>query len=211
MIKLKMIVLRLLMLNLNLKPFKVTTENAALYVRNCLNVGHKLALSGTVSGLINCPISKNLLQKNYGVTEFLAEKCKIKNKSEVMMIKSKNFAVCPVTTHLDIKDITKNIKSSLIVNKVKTIHNWFFKSFKRKPEIGILGLNPHNAELRPGSKEIKEILPAIKKLKNLGHKVKGPLVADTIFLKGYNNYDVIVGMYHDQVLALSKQFINLMP
>ena len=64
MIKLKMIVLRLLMLNLNLKkPFKVTTENAALYVRNCLNVGHKLALSGTVSGLINCPISKNLLQK----------------------------------------------------------------------------------------------------------------------------------------------------
>ena len=61
------------------KPFKVTTENAALYVRNCLNVGHKLALSGTVSGLINCPISKNLLQKkNYGVTEFLAEKCKLK-------------------------------------------------------------------------------------------------------------------------------------
>ena len=58
MIKLKMIVLRLLMLNLNLKPFKVTTENAALYARNCLNVGHKLALSGTVSGLINCLISK---------------------------------------------------------------------------------------------------------------------------------------------------------
>ena len=40
--------------------------------------------------------------------------------------------------------------------------------------------------------------------------VKGPLAADTIFINDYKNYDVIVGMYHDQVLALLKLCINLM-
>ena len=36
----------------------------------------------------------------------------------------------------------------------------------------------------------------------MGLSVSGPLVADTIFIDDYKKYDVIVGMYHDQVLAL---------
>ena len=39
--------------------------------------------------------------------------------------------------------------------------------------------------------------------KNL--KIKGPFAADTIFTKNnLDKYDVIVGMYHDQVLAPMK-------
>ena len=30
------------------------------------------------------------------------------------------------------------------------------------------------------------------------------MVADTFFVKEYMNYDVVVGMYHDQVLAPFK-------
>ena len=61
-----------------------------------------------IPGFINCPINKDLLPKKLGVTEYLASKCKIKDNSEVMMIKSKNFSVVPITTHIDIKDISKN-------------------------------------------------------------------------------------------------------
>ena len=32
----------------------------------------------------------------------------------------------------------------------------------------------------------------------------GPLVSDTIFINEYKNYDIIVGMYHDQVLSPFK-------
>ena len=42
--------------------------------------------------------------------------------------------------------------------------------FKIKPRIGILGLNPHNAEFELNSEEVKEIIPAIKKLRK--NKVK---------------------------------------
>ena len=41
-------------------------------------------------------------------------------------------------------------------------------------------------------------------------KIDGPLVPDTVFMKEFKNYDVIVGMYHDQVLSPLNQFMDLM-
>ena len=52
--------------------------------------------------------------------------------------------------------------------------------------------------------EEKVIIPAILKLKKLRINVTGPHVADTIFINEYKHFDVIVGMYHDQVLAPFK-------
>ena len=75
---------------------------------------------------------------------------------------------------------------------------------KKKPKIGILGLNPHNAELREKSEEKKIIIPAIKKMRKSGFNVHGPLVADTLFIEDFKKYDVIVGMYHDQVITPFK-------
>ena len=68
----------------------------------------------------------------------------------------------------------------------------------------MLGLNPHNAELEKSSEESKIIVPSIKKLQKKGLKITGPLVSDTVFINEYRKYDVIVGMYHDQVLAPFK-------
>ena len=67
----------------------------------------------------------------------------------------------------------------------------------------MLGLNPHNSELRKIQKK-KIIIPAIKKLKKLGVNVDGPFVSDTIFINDYKNFNVIVGMFHDQVLTPYK-------
>ena len=71
-----------------------------------------------------------------------------------------------------------------------------------------MGLNPHNAEFKKNSEEERIIKPAIKNLRKLKLKVDGPLVADTIFIDAYKNYDVIIGMYHDQVLAPFKSIFK---
>ena len=99
-----------------------------------------------------------------GVTELLASKC-AKNNSEVMLIRNKSFSVTPITTHIDIKSVSSKITINRIINKSITINSWYKKIFKRKPFIGILGLKPHNAELRKDSEEMRVIIPAIKKLK----------------------------------------------
>tara|TARA_B100001559_G_C16130272_1_gene452663 strand:- start:298 stop:621 length:324 start_codon:yes stop_codon:yes gene_type:complete len=51
----------------------------------------------------------------------------------------------------------------------------------------------------------KIIKPVILKMKKNGYKIKGPLPSDTVFLKNNRkNFDVIIGMYHDQVLTPIK-------
>ncbi len=199
--------LKILNVDLNYSnPFNVEKKSASSFINKSLNLGHKLALNKqNVLGLINCPINKNLLPKRFiGATEFFAHKCKIKKNSEVMLIKNNTLSVSPITTHLEIKKIPQNINKLVIINKVKQINSWFKKVYKIKPNIAVLGLNPHNSELKKNSEEKKIIIPAIRSLKKLGLKVSGPLVADTIFINDYKKFDVIVGMYHDQVIAPFK-------
>ena len=50
----------------------------------------------------------------------------------------------------------------------------------------------------------KIIIPAINKLKRKGININGPLVSDTVFIKDYKKYDVIIGMFHDQVITPFK-------
>ena len=107
-------------------PFKVSSKESSKFVINSLNCAHKYSLNKNVVALINCPINKQLLnKKEYGVTEYLAAKCNINDNSEVMLIKNKKLAVCPITTHQDIKNISKKISSDLIIKKIKVINKWY--------------------------------------------------------------------------------------
>ena len=150
----------------------------------------------------------NKIYYKIGITEFLASKNKIKNGSEIMMIHNKKISVVPLTTHIDIKKVSTKIKSPFIQKKIKILNKSYKELFKKKPKIAVLGLNPHNSELKKESEELLHIIPAIKKLKKIGLNISGPLVADTAFVKIYKNYDVIVGMYHDQVLTPFKSLFH---
>ena len=191
-------------------PFNVSSDLSSKYVLLSLNLAHDLAEKKKIKGFINCPINKKLINstKYVGVTELLASKCKIKDHSEVMMIYNKKLSVVPLTTHIKIKNISKEINVSLIVKKINTLNLFYKKIFKKKPRIGILGLNPHNSELSKNSEECLKIIPAITILKKKSYDIDGPLVADTIFMNNYKKYDVIVGMYHDQVLAPFKTLFH---
>ena len=195
-------------INVKLKfsdSFNVEKTEVKRFIKNSLNLSHKYGLKKDVSGIINCSINKRLLDKKYlGVTEYFASKCKIKKNSEAMLIYNENLSVSPVTTHIKLRNVSKKISSKLIFSKIMTINKEFLRIFHKKPKIAILGLNPHNAEYNKDSEEIKIILPALKKLKKSKISIFGPLVTDTVFIKDYLKYDVIVGMYHDQILTPFK-------
>ena len=187
------------------KPFNVSRKESSKYVKKCLLVSHSLCLQKKIKGIINCPINKKNLfkNKNQGVTEFLAKKNKVFN-SEVMVIYNKNLSVVPITTHIKLKNVSKFIKKDFLSKKLITLNKFFIKYLKKTPKIGVLGLNPHNLELKKNSEEIKVIIPTIKLLKK-SMKVSGPYPSDTIFFKdNLKKFDVIVGMYHDQVLSPFK-------
>ena len=84
------------------------------------------------------------------------------------------------------------------------ISSFYKKNLKRKPKIAILGLNPHCESVHHYNEDEKIIKPSVKYLNNK-HNLSGPYSADTIFLKeNRSKFDVIIGMYHDQVLTPLK-------
>ena len=160
--------------------------------------------------LINGPINKKkiLKQKYLGITEYLDFKTKSKGKT-VMLIYNKNLAVSPLTTHLPLKSVYKHVNKKKIINHVQQITKFYKKNFNIVPKIGITGLNPHCESNFQKSEEENIIIPAIKYLLKKRFKVSGPYSADTIFLKdNIKKFDVIVGMYHDQVLTPIKSMFG---
>ena len=97
------------------------------------------------------------------------------------------------------------ITEKLIWEKIIRIDNFCRKYIRLKPKIAITGLNPHCESINKINEDEKIIKPTVKKLSKKGYKVSGPFSADTIFLKkNRKKFDVIVGMYHDQVLTPIK-------
>ena len=125
-----------------------------------------------------------------------------------MLIYNKNLSVCPVTTHLPRSQITKKINKKLIIEKIIIVNNFYKKFLGFKPKIAVTGLNPHCESVLGYNEDEKIILPAVKFLKKKIN-VKGPFPADTIFLKdNRKKFDVIIGMYHDQVLGPIKTLVE---
>ncbi len=199
--------INILNVNFNFKKtFDKISSKSNNYINNCCNLAIKIIKEKGAKALINGPIDKKFfLKKKYpGMTEYFAAKTN-KTNEEVMLIYNKKLAVSPITTHLPLKKIFKKISKEKIIFQVKKINKFYKKHLKMNPYIALTGLNPHCETSDKFSEEEKILTPAVKQLKKNGIKITGPHPADTIFLKkNYKLCDVIIGMYHDQVLTPFK-------
>lgn len=197
------------LININYNKFSFLKKTITTESNNFIDLSFKKALEVInkikCSGLINGPISKKTFLKGKfkGITEFLAKKTN--SDDPVMLIYNRKLSVCPLTTHLPISKVSGKVKKKLIIDKVKKIYFFYKNILKTSPKIAVTGLNPHCESFDKDNKEKKEIIPAIKYLKKIRINVEGPYSPDTIFLKeNTKRFDVIVGMYHDQVLGPMK-------
>mgnify|MGYP001977561964 CR=1 FL=1 len=186
------------------RAFDKISNKSNNYIKKSFDVALKILNEKITNKFINGPISKKFfLKKKYlGVTEYLASKTKTKNFA--MLIYNKKLSVCPVTTHLPIKLVAKKITKKKVKEKIIIINDFYRKFLGFRPRIAVIGLNPHCESVLKFNEDIKIISPAIKSLEKKIN-VKGPFPADTIFLKkNRSKFDIIIGMYHDQVLTPIK-------
>ncbi len=187
------------------KAFGNISKKSNLFVKKCFDIAYNIIDSGYSNKLINGPISKKsfLDKKLPGMTEYFAKKSNVKKVS--MLIYNKKLSVCPVTTHLPLKKVAKNITIKEISKNILLI-NKFYKNYRKiKPRMALLGLNPHCESTDNFNEDIKIIKKTVNHFLKLGYDISGPHSADTIFLRNIRkNYDVIIGMYHDQVLTPIK-------
>jgi len=185
--------------------FEKISKKSKKYIENSFRIAFKILNQGYTNKFINGPISKkNFLNKSsLGMTEYIANKFKVKKFA--MLIYNRDLSVCPVTTHLPLSNVTKKINKKIILEKVMLIDNFYKKIIGRKPRIALTGINPHCETNYNYDHDKKITFPLIKSLQKSGYKISGPFPADTIFIrKNRIKFDVILGMYHDQVLAPMK-------
>ena len=198
--------INLIDINYNQKrPFEKISIKSNNFIKQSFIIAFKIIKKYKLKKLINGPIvKKTFLQKKYlGITEFISKSFNIENNA--MLIYNKNLSVCPLTTHLPLKYVTKQITKKNIYRKIKLINDFYKNKFNKKPKIAILGLNPHCESIHKFNEDEKIVTPTVKLLRKQNFKVSGPHPADTIFIKkNRDKFDVILGMYHDQVLTPIK-------
>ena len=186
------------------KAFEKISKKSNKFIHNSFEIAFEILKQGNIKKFINGPISKkNFLNKKFlGVTEYISKK--FKTKKNCMLIYNKNLSVCPLTTHLPIKQVAQKINKKSINEKVILINNFYKNFLGFTPKIAVLGLNPHCESVHNFNEDEKIIKPAVNNLKKK-FKISGQYPADTIFIKKIKEkFDVIIGMYHDQVLAPIK-------
>ena len=195
-----------------IEAFNLKSNKSDVFIKKCFECAILILKKKKASGLINLPINKSKFTKNKynGITEYVADKTNNKNKENMLLFNEK-FSVLPLTTHIPLKEVYKEISYKNIEKACRNINKFFLKTIKRKKfNIGILGLNPHNGENGYiGTEEKKIIIPAIKKLKKK-YQIIGPLSPDTSFSQREKlKIDILIGHYHDQVLTTFKTKFDL--
>ena len=186
------------------KAFEKISKKSNIFIKNSFDLAFQIIKKNNIHKFINGPISKKQFLKNkfLGITEYISEKFQANNTC--MLIYNETLSVCPITTHLPLKLVSKKINKKIILKNVSLVNDFYEKKFNIKPRIAILGLNPHCESVHKYNEDEKIIKPTIQYLKNR-YNVSGPYPADTIFLKNNRKkFDVIIGMYHDQVLTPLK-------
>ena len=186
------------------KAFEKISTKSNIFIKKSFELAFQIIKKQKIHKFINGPISKKKFLKNkfLGITEYISKM--FFTKKTCMLIYNKNLSVCPVTTHLPLKLIPKKINKKNILEKILLIDSFYKKKFNIKPRIAILGLNPHCESILRYNEDEKIIKPLVKVLRHK-YNITGPYPADTIFLRNNRKrFDVIIGMYHDQVLTPIK-------
>lgn len=166
-------------------------------------------MNGKINVLITAPIDKKNIQSEKfdfkGHTEYLRSKT---NAEDVLMFMiSENMRIGFATGHIPLNKVSETLTVELMVRKIKLMNHSLMSDFGiRKPQIAVLGLNPHagdNSLL--GTEEAEIIIPAMKQAEREGIMSFGPFPADGFFGAGsFTKFDGILAMYHDQGLGPFK-------
>lgn len=167
-----------------------------------LVAGIELAQAGTAEGIVTLPLHKEGLHAaglDYpGHTEILAEKTGTKEFG--MMLYRRGLGVLHVTLHVSVARALAAITTEAVAEKIRLIDLMMRTLGHESPRIAVCALNPHAGDGGLfGDEESRVIAPAIEQSRAEGIDVRGPLPADTLFVRAAGGeFDGVVAMLHDQ-------------
>ncbi len=187
-----------------------STEIAGLASVESLKRAVKDLKDGYIDVLVTGPINKNNVQSDKftfpGHTDYFESEFP-SDSGALMLMVHEQFKVGLVTAHVPLSRVAELISFESVISKLRSMHESLEVDFGlSKPNIAVLGLNPHAGDDGLLGLEEKEIIePAIQEARKEGIMAMGTFPADGFF-GSYNHlkFDAVLAMYHDQGLSPFK-------
>lgn len=162
-----------------------------------------LALRHEIDAIVTAPISKEAV--SMAKCDFIAHTEMLANFTNTadyaMMLVADALRVVHVTTHVSLEKALGLVKKERILKVIELTNATLKHHFGiQSPRIAVAAVNPHAGEGGLfGAEEKNEIAPAIEDAKRQGIDARGPIPADTVFVRARGGeFDAVVAMYHDQ-------------
>lgn len=191
----------------------VPDGSSAAAVQASLDAAVDLVRAGAAAAMVTNPLAKSVMYAAGftfpGHTEYLAARAAEAGGAPraVMMIWSPLLAVVPATIHVPLAAVPGLVTQDLLLDTARIVAADLRRRFGlAAPRLAFAGLNPHAGEGGSLGREDEDVVrPAVARLRAEGIDARGPLPADTLFHpEARAGYDVVIGMYHDQVLIPAK-------
>ncbi len=194
--------------NVFVEPGKATPESAKAAITSLATAVRDIK-AGDIDVLVTAPINKRAMASEgfgfTGHTEYLEKEFGV--DEAVMFMVSEQLKIGVVTGHIPLKQVASAITTEAIVKKLRLMHASLRRDFGvLRPQIAVLGLNPHCGDGGLlGDEEKRIIQPAVEQVGAEGILAFGPYSPDGYFgLGNYGRFDATLAMYHDQGLAPFK-------
>lgn len=184
----------------------------ARYVLATLDAAVDSCRRGDCDALVTGPVHKAVINEAGiafdGHTGYLAARCGA--DTPVMMLATRgepHLRVALATVHIPLAEVPRRLTADGLERTLRVLDHDLRRRFHiARPRILVAGLNPHAGENGYlGREEIETIAPVLKRLRDEGLELTGPLPADTLFTPArLRDADAVLAMYHDQGLPVIK-------
>jgi len=182
------------------RPGEILAEAGAAtvaYVRAAV----ELARQGKVDAVIGCPHSETSVHRAgiafSGYPGLIAGLTSTPEDRVFLLLVSPELRIGHVTLHERLHDALARMTPELVVDAALALIDAIRALGIDKPRLGVFGINPHAGEdgLFGDDDQLVNV-PAVARLRALGHEVDGPAGADVMLSQ--RRHDVYLAMYHDQ-------------
>jgi 4-hydroxythreonine-4-phosphate dehydrogenase len=111
------------------------------------------------------------------------------------------------TTHIALADVVSSVTTKLLVEQSQLTNRALKEDWNiEQPRLALCALNPHASDSGLfGDQEERVMRPAIEALQSAGISIRGPIPADTVFVRAIaGEFDAVIAPYHDVGMAAFK-------
>ena len=192
-----------------------TEEGAGRASGRAIEAAVRLALDGSVAGIVTAPVHKPSLHRAGwrvpGHTELLKDLAGAARVGMLMCAERTPLGgalrVLLATTHLALRDVPSVFDVPLLVGQASLLHEGLRRDFGlERPRIALCAFNPHASDDGLcGDEEARISRPAMDLLETRGVTVSRPVPADTVFTRALRGeFDAVLAPYHDVGMAAFK-------